>query len=137
MAIYLAFLVPKITAIVCATPTKARPTPGAWNHKLDRLSDFIPIASLLEWQWRRIVTRNSQFYHPSRNRPTQTTQCREILKLLPEPFGHALTLLMEGPPPPPPSHPLFPPETEPSATILERPSEGGRLHPNIDTKLSC
>ena len=53
MAIYLSFLVPKIIAIVHPTPTKARPTPSAWNHEHNRLSDFIPIASLLEWQWHR------------------------------------------------------------------------------------
>ena len=45
MAIYLSFLVPKITAIVHAMPTKARPTPSAWNHEHDKLLDFIPIAS--------------------------------------------------------------------------------------------
>ena len=55
MAIYLSFLVPKITAIVHAMPTNARPTPSAWNHEHNRVSDFIPIASLLEWQWRRIM----------------------------------------------------------------------------------
>ena len=27
----------------------------AWNHEHDRVSDFVPIASLLEWQWREIV----------------------------------------------------------------------------------
>ena len=42
MAIYLSFLVPKITAIVHATPTNARPTPTAWNHEHDRVSDFTP-----------------------------------------------------------------------------------------------
>ena len=31
----------KITAIVHAMPTKAWPTPSAWNH---RVSDFIPMA---------------------------------------------------------------------------------------------
>ena len=46
MAIYLPFLVPKITAIVRATSIKAQPTPSAWNHEHDRLSDFVPIASL-------------------------------------------------------------------------------------------
>ena len=46
MAIYLSFLVPKITAIVHAMPTNAQPTPSAWNHEHDRVSDFIPIASL-------------------------------------------------------------------------------------------
>ena len=50
MAIYLSFLVPKITAIVHAMPTNARPTPSAWNHEHDRVSDFVPITSLLEWQ---------------------------------------------------------------------------------------
>ena len=37
----------------------AQPTPSAWNHEHDRVSDFVPIASLLEWQWRRIVMRNA------------------------------------------------------------------------------
>ena len=46
----------------CACHThQALPTPSAWNHEHDRVSDFIPIASLLEWQWHRIVMRNSNF----------------------------------------------------------------------------
>ena len=61
MAIYLSFLVPKITAIVHAMPTNARPTPSAWNHEHDRVSDFVPITCLLEWQWHRIVMRSGQF----------------------------------------------------------------------------
>ena len=52
-------LVPKITAIVHAMPTKTQPTPSARNHEHNRVSDFVPIASLLEWQWRRIVMRNA------------------------------------------------------------------------------
>ena len=40
------------TAIVHATPTKAQPTPSAWNHEHDRLSDFLPIA------WHQIAMRN-------------------------------------------------------------------------------
>ena len=83
MAIY---LVPKITAIVHAMPTNARPTPSAWNHEHDRVSDFVPIASLLEWQWHRIVMRNSQFYHSSRNGASWTAQCQEIPHSFPEPF---------------------------------------------------
>ena len=78
MAIYLSFLVPKITAIVHATPTNAQSTPSAWNHEHDRVLDFVPIASLLEWQWCRIVMRNGQFYHSSRNRASRTVQCREV-----------------------------------------------------------
>ena len=58
MAIYLSFLVPKITAIVHATPTNARPTSSAWNHEHNWVLDFVPIAPLLEWQWCRIVMRN-------------------------------------------------------------------------------
>ena len=84
MAIYLSFLVTKITATVHATPTNARPTPSAWNHEHDRVSDFVPIASLLEWQWRRIVMRNGQFYHSSRNGASRTAQCREIPHSFPE-----------------------------------------------------
>ena len=49
MVIYLSFLVPKVTVIVHATPTNTRPTPSAWNHEHDRVSDFVPIASLLEY----------------------------------------------------------------------------------------
>ena len=81
MAIYLSFLVPKITAIVHATPTNARPTPSAWNHEHDRVSDFVPIASLLECL---IVMRNGQFYHSSRNGASRTAQCREIPHSFPE-----------------------------------------------------
>ena len=90
MAIYLSFLVPKITAIVHATPTNARPTHSVWNHEQDRVSDFVPIASLLEWLWRRIVMRNSQFYHSSRNGAIRTAQCREIPHSFPEPFYQVL-----------------------------------------------
>ena len=90
MAIYLSFLVPKITAIVHATPTDARPTHSVWNHEHDRVSDFVPIASLLEWQWHRIVMRNGQFYHSSRNGASRTAQCREIPHSFPEPFYQVL-----------------------------------------------
>ena len=90
MAIYLSFLVPKITAIVHATPTNARPTHSVWNHEHDTVSDFVPIASLLEWQWRRIVMRNGQFYHSSRNGASRTAQCREIPHSFPEPFYQVL-----------------------------------------------
>ena len=86
MTIYLSFLVQKIAAIVHATPTNARPTPSAWNHEHDRVSDFVPIASLLEWQWHQIVMRNGQFYHSSRNGASQTAQCQEIPHSFPEPF---------------------------------------------------
>ena len=75
---------------------------SAWNHEHDRLSDFVPIASLLEWQWRRIVMRNGQFYHPSRNGASQTTQCREIPHSLPEPFYPVLQAWWVSPPPIPP-----------------------------------
>ena len=98
MAIYLSFLVPKITAIVHATPTNARPTPSAWNHEHDRVSDFVPIASLLEWQWCRIVMRNGQFYHSSRNGASQTAQCREIPHSFPEPFYQVLQARVGEPP---------------------------------------
>ena len=108
MAIYLSFLVPKITAIVHATPTNAQLTHSVWNHEHDRVSDFIPIASLLEWQWHRIVMRNSQFYHSSRNGASRTAQCQEIPHSFPEPFYQALQAWVGEPPPP---HPPFPPET--------------------------
>ena len=101
MAIYLSFLVPKITAIVHATPTNARPTPSAWNHKHDRVSDFVLIASLLEWQWCRIVMRNGQFYHPSRNGASRTAQCQEIPHLLPDPFYPVLQARVGEPTTPP------------------------------------
>ena len=137
MAIYLSFLVPKITAIVHATPTNARPTPSAWNHEHNRVSDFIPIASLLEWQWRRIVMRNGQFYHSSRNRASRTAQCREIPYSFPEPFYQVLQARVGEPTThPPPPHLPFPPETGQVQQILERPSEGGRLRPSAHTKLS-
>ena len=28
------------------------PKPDPWNHEHDRVSDFVPIASLFEWQWK-------------------------------------------------------------------------------------
>ena len=131
MAIYLSFLVPKITAIVHAMPTKAQPTPSVWNHEHDRLSDFIPIASLLEWQWCQIVMGKC---HPSRNGASQTAQCREIPHSFPEPFYPALQA-QAGKPTPHPSL-RFHQKLVQVQQILERPSEGGRLCPNADTKLS-
>ena len=105
MAIYLSFLVPKITAIVHATPTNARPTHSVWNHEHDTVSDFVPIASLLEWQWRRIVMRNGQFYHSSRNGASRTAQCREIPHSFPEPFYQVLQARVGDPTAHPPSPP--------------------------------
>ena len=137
MAIYLSFLVPKITAIVHAMPTKAQPTPSVWNHEHDRISDFVPISSLLEWQWCKIVMRNCQFYHPSRNRASWTAQCREIPYSLPEPFYQVMQARVDEPTthlPHPSLH--FHQKLVQVQQILERPSEGGRLHPNADTKLS-
>ena len=136
MAIYLSFLVPKITAIVHAMPTNARPTPSAWNHEHDRVSDFVPIASLLEWQWRQIVMRN-QFYHSYRNGASRTTQCREIPHSFPEPFYPVLQVRV-GDPHHPPSLPTrrFHQKLDQVQQILERPSEGGRLRPSADMKLS-
>ena len=126
-----------VTAIVHATPTNTQPTPSAWNHEHDRVSDFVPIAFLLEWQWRRIVTRNSQFYHSSRNRASRTAQCREIPHSVSEPFYPVLQAwvgdLITHPPPP---HPPFRQKLDQVQQILERPSEGGRLRPRADTKLS-
>ena len=122
MAIYLSFLVPKITAIVHATPTNARPTPSAWNHEHDRVLDFVPIVSLLEWQWRRIVMRNGQFYHSSRNGASQIAQCQEIPHLLPKPFYPVLQARV-GEPTPHPSL-CFYQKLVQVQQILERPSEG-------------
>ena len=130
MEIYLSFLVPKITAIVHAMPTKARPTPSAWNHEHDRLSDFVPIASLLEWQWRQIVMRNGQFCQPSRNRASRTTQCREIPHSFPEPVLQAWV----GEPTPPS---ISTRNLSKCNKSLKNPVRGGRLRPNVDTKLSC
>ena len=137
MAIYLSFLVPKITAIVHAMPTNARPTPSAWNHEHDRVSDFVPIASLLEWQWRRIVMRNGQFYHSSRNGASRSAQCREIPHSFPEPFYPVLQARVGDPTthPPLPTR-RFRQKLDQVQQILERPSEGGRLRPSADTELS-
>ena len=137
MAIYLSFLVPKITAIVHAMPTNAQPTPSAWNHEHDRVSDFVPIASLLEWQWRRIVIRNSQFYHSSRNGASRSAQCREIPHSFPEPFYPVLQARVGDltTHPPLPTR-RFRQKLDQVQQILERPSEGGRLRPSADTELS-
>ena len=125
MAIYLSFL------IVHAMPTNARATPSAWNHKHDRVSDFVPIASLLEWQWRRIVMRNGQFYHSSRNGASETAQCREIPHLFPEPFYQVLQARVGEPttyPPPLPTR-CFHQKLDQVQEILERPSEGEQAPP--------
>ena len=134
MVIYLSFLVPKITAIVHAMPTNARPTPSAWNHEHNRVSDFVPIASLLEWQWHRIVMRNCQFYHSSRNGASQTAQCREIPHSFPEPFYPVRVGEPTTHPPLPTCR--FHQKLDQVQQILERPSEEGRLRPGADTKLS-
>ena len=119
MALNVSFLVQKITAIVPATPTNAQPTPSAWNHEHDRVSDFVPIASLLEWQWCRIVMRNGQFYHFSRNRASRTPQCQEIPHSFPEPVLQARV----GEPTPHPSL-RFHWKLVQVQQILERHSEG-------------
>ena len=119
----------------CACHAHQSPTtPSAWNHEHDRLLDFAPIASLLEWQWRRIVMRNGQFYHPSRNGASRTAQCREISHSLPEPFYPVLQARV-GEPTPYPSL-CFHQKLVQVQQILERPSEEGRLRPSADTKLS-
>ena len=130
MAIYLSFLVPKITAIMHATPTNARPTHSVWNHEHDRVSDFVPIASLLEWQWHRIVMRNGQFYHSSRNGASRTAQCREIPHSFPEPFYQVLQARVGDPTthPPLPTR-RFRQKLDQVQQILERPSEGGQAPP--------
>ena len=108
MAIYLSFLVPKSQPLCMPCPPKARPTPVLGIIEHDKLSHFIPIASLLEWQWRQIVMRNSQFLPlSSRNRASWTTQCREIPHLLPEPFYQVLQAQVGEPCHPPlPNFPL-------------------------------
>ena len=100
-------LVPKITAIVHATPTNARPTPSAWNHEHDRVSDF------LAWQWCQIVMRNGQFYHSSTNGASRTAQ---IPNSFPEPFYQVLQAQVGEPTTHPPPHLPFPPETGQSTT---------------------
>ena len=80
----------------------------------------------------RIVTRNGQFYHSSRNGASRTTQCREVPHSFPEPFYPVLQARVGEPTPPPLP---FPPETGQVQQILERPSERGRLCPSADTKL--
>ena len=94
------------------------------------VSDFIPIASLLEWQWCRIM-RNGQFYHSSRNGASQTTQCREIPHSFPEPFYPVLQVQVGEPttcPPPLPTR-RFHQKLDQVQQILERPSEGGQAPP--------
>ena len=44
--------------------------------------------------------RNGQFYHPSRNGASQTTQCSEIPHSLPEPFYPVLQARVGEPTPP-------------------------------------
>ena len=101
------------------------------------VSDFVPIAFLLEWQWRRIVMRNGQFYHSSRNGASRTAQCREIPHSFPEPFYQVLQARVGDPTthPPLPTR-RFRQKLDQVQQILERPSEGGRLRPSADTKLS-
>ena len=116
MAIYLSFLVPKITAIVHAMPTNARPTHSVWNHEHDRVSDFVPIASLLEWQWHRIVMRNGQF---TTLLETELVRPPNAVKSHTRSQSHFTKCCKRGwviPPPTPPPHLPFPPETGPSTT---------------------
>ena len=122
----------------CACHAHQRPTHSqcleSWTRQV---SDFVPIASLLEWQWRRIVMRSGQFYHSSRNGASRTAQCREIPHSFPEPFYQVLQARVGDPTPTPPSPPRrFRQKLDQVQQILERPSEGGRLHPSADAKLS-
>ena len=125
MAIYLSFLVPKITAIVHAMPTNARPTPSAWNHEHDRVSDFVPIASLLEWQWRQIVMRNGQFYHPSRNGASQPPNAEKSHTRSQSHFTQCCKRGWVIPPPTPLPTRHFRQKLDQVQQILERQSEGG------------
>ena len=79
---------------------------GIMNLWHDRLSDFVPIASLLEWQWRRIVMRNGQFYHPSRNGPPNAEKSHTRSQS--HHFAQCCMCGWVSPPPP------FPPETCPT-----------------------
>ena len=103
------------------------PVLGIMIHEHDRVSDFVPIASLLEWQWHRIVMRNGQFYHSSRNGASQTVQCREIPHTFPEPFYPVLQVRVGDPTthPPPLYTCHFCQKLGQVQQILERPSEGG------------
>ena len=106
------------------TPTTARSTPSAWNHEHDGLSDFIPIDSLLEWQWRRIVMRNSQFYHPSRTELVGPPNAKK------SPRAWPFYQVMQAQVGEPTTHPPTPPSVSTRnlslqvQQILERPSEG-------------
>ena len=64
--------------------------------------------------------RNGQFYYPSRNKASWTTQCREISHSLPEPSDACMGWV--GPPPSP--HPLFLGETTKCNKSLKDPVRG-------------
>ena len=52
---------------------------------------------------KKIVMRNGQFYHSSRNRASRTAQCREIPHSFPEPFYPVLQVRVGEPTTHPPS----------------------------------
>ena len=114
-------------------PPTPNPLPvlGIMNMAGFRISP--PIASLLEWQWGRIVMRNSQFYHSSRNGTSWTAQCRGIPHSFPEPFYPVLQERVGESTPRPSFH--FHQKLVQVQQILERISEGIRLRPSADTKL--
>ena len=110
----------------CACHAHQRPTHS--HHEHDRVSDFVPIASLLEWQWYRIVMRNGQFYHSSRNGASRTAQCREIPHSFPEPFYQVLQARVGDPTTHPPSPPAVSARNWTKYNkSLKDPVRGGRL----------
>ena len=106
-----------------------RPTHSQY-HEHDRVSDFVPIASLLEWQWHRETVNF-------------TTLLETELVGLPKSHTHSQSHFTKcckrgwviPPPTPLPTH-RFHQKLDQVQQILERPSEGGRLRPSADTELS-
>ena len=130
MAIYLSFLVPKITAIVHAMPTNTQPTPSAWNHEHDRVLDFLSFGVAMAPN----SNEKRSIYHPSRNGASRTTQCREI----PHSQSHFTQCCKHRwvNPPPPPTPTSISPRNLCNKSLKDPVRGGGRLRPSADMKLS-
>ena len=88
---------PKNQPLCVPRPPKPDPLPVLGITNMTGFWILSPIASLLEWQWHRIVMRNGQFYQPSRNGASWTAQCREIT----EPFYQVMHACVGEPRPHP------------------------------------
>ena len=116
----------------CACHAHQRPTHSQCLESSIMNTTSLPIASLLEWQWHRIVMRNSQFYlttlletelvgPPNAEKSHTRSQSQSQSQMLQARVGDPTTH--------PPPHPPFPPETGLSTTNPWKTQWGGQAPP--------